>query len=397
MRSSILLSLCYIMLTGCQSAKEPDMARLIDQTMQVARQQAVNMAAELSEGTLPRTCENDTLQTSDSKWWCSGFYPGALWYLYEYTGDYQIKSLAQEFTQRVECEKWTTNNHDIGFILYCSFGNGLRLTGNEAYKEVLMTGANSLITRYNENIGLIRSWDWNKKVWQYPVIIDNMMNLELLLWASENSNDPKYKNISLSHADKTIEYHYRPDNSSYHVVSYDTTTYQPHIKQTWQGVADESAWARGQAWGLYGYTFMYRKTKEFKYLEQAKKIADFILTHPNLPEDKIPYHDFNDPGIPDAYRDASAGAIICSALLELSTFVKEPFRSDYLQAATRQIRTLASAQYLATPGTNCNFILKHGVGTFNKDRQGEVDVPLTYADYYFLEAMVRYKKLVLEK
>lgn len=370
------------------------MTDLVDKTMLIVEQHALAMAASVEPGKLPRTCVNDTLRISDSHWWCSGFYPGVLWYLYEYTNKEDIKKLAEDFTARVENEKFTVDNHDIGFILYCSFGNGLRLTGNESYKDVLLTGAKSLTTRYKENIGLIRSWDWNETVWQYPVIIDNMMNLELLLWASGYANDPTYKNIALSHADKTIENHFRPDFSSYHVVSYDTLTAKPHIKQTWQGYDDESAWARGQAWGLYGYTYMYRETKEKRYLDQAVHIADFLVDHPNLPEDKIPFHDFNDPAIPNVYCDASAGAIMCSALLELSTFVKEPLKSKYRNVAEQQIKTLASDKYLAQPGTNCNFILKHSVGVFNPKRRGEVDVPLTYADYYFVEALLRYKQLV---
>ena len=395
-----ILVVVSLFLLSCQSTtKKKEMADLIDRTMIVAQKHAVAMAASLPEGRLPRTCENERLNTSDSKWWCSGFYPGVLWYLYEYTNNDSIRKLAEEFTMRVENEKYTTDNHDVGFILFCSFGNGLRLTGNESYKEILLTGAKSLSTRFNGKVGLIRSWDWTPRthVWQYPVIIDNMMNLELLLWASEYSKDPVFKNIAYSHSDKTIEHLFRPDNSSYHVVSFDPETGIPEFKMTWQGVADESAWARGQAWGLYGFTYMYRETKEKRYLEQAQKIANFIINHPRLPGDKIPFHDFDDKEIPNTYRDASAGAIICSALVELSVLSDEPLKTQYLDVATQQIKTLASEQFLAKPGTNCNFILKHGVGTYNEHRKGEVDVPLTYADYYFMEAMVRYQKMILKK
>ncbi|MDR1938447.1 MAG: glycoside hydrolase family 88 protein, partial [Tannerellaceae bacterium] len=252
-------------------------------------------------------------------------------------------------------------------------------------------GAESLASRFNPVIGCIKSWDHNTNKWQFPVIIDNMMNLEFLFWASRESGDSKYRDICISHADKTITNHFRPDYSSYHVVSYDTITGQVEKKNTHQGYADESAWARGQAWGLYGFVVMYRETQDVKYLEQAKNIAGFILNHPNLPADKIPFWDFNAPDIPNAKRDASAGAIICSALVELSGYVDEDLSKSYLQVAETQIRTLSSPEYFAEKGTNANFILKHSVG--HLPGNSEIDVPLTYADYYYIEAMLRFASL----
>lgn len=210
-----------------------------------------------------------------------------------------MKAFAEDFTKRVEREQYTTDNHDVGFMLYCSFGNGLRLTGNEEYKKVLLQGSKSLSTRFRPQVGCIRSWDWNQKVWEYPVIIDNMMNLEMLMWASKNSSNPKFAEIAQSHADVTMKHHFRPDYSCYHVVSYDTISGQPEKKNTCQGYAHESSWARGQGWALYGYTMMYRETGEEKYLEHAVNIAKFIMNHPRLPEDKIPYWDFDAPNIPN--------------------------------------------------------------------------------------------------
>lgn len=339
---------------------------------------------------LPRSYENGKDISSDSRWWCSGFFPGSLWYLYENSKNPEILKYAKLYTDRVEREKYTTDNHDVGFMLYCSFGNGLRLTGDEHYKDVLLTGAKSLATRYNPNVGLIRSWDWNKDKWQYPVIIDNIMNLELMLWAANNSGDSTFKEIAISHADKTMEYHFRPDYSSYHVVSYDTITGLPHMKQTHQGYSDESSWSRGQAWGLYGYTYLYRETKDNKYLEQAKNIANFIIHHPRMPKDYIPYWDFDAPDIPDTSRDASAACIIASALVELSDFVDADLSKEYMAVADMQIRTLASPEYTANPGENGCFILKNSTGGY--PFKSEVDVPLTYADYYYLEALMRLKK-----
>ena len=283
------------------------------------------MAETLSEqdSLLPRTLDKETgeLVTSDSRWWTSGFFPGTLWYLYEHSEDQEIRDWAKEYTSRVEREKHTTDNHDVGFMLYCSFGNGLRLTGNDDYAEVLVTGSRSLSTRYNPDIGLIRSWDFNKEQWQYPVIIDNMMNLELLTWAFQHTGDSTFLNIALSHADKTMKHHYREDNSCWHVVSYDTITGKPHAKNTYQGHLDESSWARGQAWGLYGYTMMFRETGRERYLEQARKVAGFMINHPNMPENGIPYWDYDAPKIPDETHDASAAAIMASALIEPSDYV----------------------------------------------------------------------------
>ncbi len=368
---------------------KPPLQVVINRALAAAEKQSLLMAKkyEDQQERLPRTFENDKDVSSDSRWWCSGFFPGVLWYLYENNKSAELLKYARLYTARVEREKYTTDNHDVGFMLYCSFGNGLRLTGEPSYNEVLLTGAKSLATRYQPQVGLIRSWDHNKKLWQYPVIIDNIMNLELLLWASRYSGDPVFKQIAISHADKTMEYHFRPDYSSYHVVSYDTISGRPHLKQTHQGYANESAWSRGQAWGLYGYTYLYRETKEQRYLDQAKKIAAFIIGHPRMPKDYIPYWDFDAPQIPHTPRDASAAALIASALIELSDYVDQPLSRKYRSVVEVQIRTLASPEYTAAAGENGDFILKHSTGAF--PMKSEVDVPLTYADYYYLEALTR--------
>lgn len=395
--STIIAFFCLLALYSCSSSKS-EMSILVNNSLQTATIQSKLMAESLlnEKGKLPRTIGKDgKLMTSESRWWTSGFFPGVLWYLYEIDGNDSLKVYAEDFTKRVEREQYTTDNHDVGFMLYCSFGNGLRLTGNEDYKKVLLQGSESLCTRFRPQVGCIRSWDWNQKVWEYPVIIDNMMNLEMLMWASKNSDNPKFGEIAQSHADVTMKHHFRPDYSSYHVVSYDTITGQPEKKNTCQGYAHESSWARGQGWALYGYTMMYRESKQEKYLNQAINIAKFIMNHPRLPEDKIPYWDFDAPDIPETLRDASAGALIASALIELSQFTEGELSKQCLSVAETQLKTLSSAEYLAQPGTNCNFILKHSVGNF--PGKGEVDVPLTYADYYYVEALVRYKKNILKE
>ncbi|MDR1357267.1 MAG: glycoside hydrolase family 88 protein [Tannerellaceae bacterium] len=397
MKQIILLNILAVCLlaTSCGQSVERPVQEVIDQALNLAEKQALGMALKYAgdNEALPRSFAGGKDIGSDSQWWCSGFFPGLLWYLYENDPKPELLDYAVEYTSRIAQEQYNTRTHDLGFMLYCSFGNAFRLTRDTACLRVLLTGATSLATRYNPAIGLIRSWDHtNGGQWQYPVIIDNMMNLELLFHAARESGDRRYYDISVSHADKTMEQHFRPDYSSYHVVSYDSITGLPHAKQTHQGYADESAWARGQAWGLYGYTVAYRETQDVRYLKQAKHIAGFLLSHPNMPDDYIPYWDLNAPGIPGELRDASAAAIICSALIELSGYVDEALATQYLNVAEKQIRTLASPEYTAAPGENGNFILMHSVG--HLPGGSEVDVPLTYADYYYVEALMRYKKLL---
>ncbi len=335
------------------------------------------------------TNPDGTPRDMPTSWWCSGFFGGSLWYIFEQTQDPKWKDAAHKWTMAVEKEKFNTGTHDLGFMLYCPFGNGYRLTGNEQYKEIMLTGARSLATRFDPKVGVIKSWN-NWKGYKYPVIVDNMMNLEFLFWAARESGNKDFYNLSVTHADNTLKNHFRPDGSSYHVIAYGENG-EVLKKGTHQGYADESAWARGQAWALYGYTDMYRETKDKKYLAQAEKIADYYLNHPNLPADKIPYWDFNAPNIPNEERDASAGAITASALLELSTYVSKAKSKVYFNAAETMLASLASPAYKANSGENNHFILKHSVGA--KPLKSEIDVPLVYADYYFLEGLLRYKKL----
>ena len=370
------------------------MTQLIDEQFSFAAQQYKVLSKNVAGDVMPKTfnAKTNKVETSDTKWWCSGFYPGTLLYIYEYTKDSEIRTEAEKRLAILEKEKHFTGNHDLGFMMYCSFGNAYRLFGKPEDKATIDTAAASLTTRYRPSIKAIQSWDSSKR-FKCPVIIDNMMNLELLSWVSDNGGDPKYKEIAITHANTTIQNHFRPDYSSYHVLDYDLATGKVFQKITWQGTADSSAWARGQGWGLYGYTMMYRFTKDKNYLQQAKNIAKFILSHPNLPEDKIPYWDFNAPNMPNALRDASAGALVASALLELGQYANKNEKKQYVAAAEKMIQSLASEKYRAKLGENGGFLLMHSVGAlpFNS----EVDVPLTYADYYFLEALLRYKKWYL--
>lgn len=364
----------------------------VKKEMAFAAQQYDLMLQSLPDTTkFPQSINPDgSLRLMPSHWWCSGFFGGSLWYLYEYNKDNKWKAAAQLWTSAVEKEKYNTGTHDLGFMIYCPFGNGYKLTQNPDYKEVMLTGAKSLATRFDPEYGVIKSWNKFDGKYDYPVIVDNMMNLEFLFWAAKASGDKKFYDICISHADSTIKNHYRKDYSSYHVICYDKGG-KILAKKTHQGYADDSAWSRGQAWGLYGYVVMYRETKDKKYLKQAENIANFYLNHPNLPADKIPYWDFNAPNIPNEERDVSAGAITASALLELSEY-KVKKSKTYFKAAEQMLQSLCSPAYKAKLGENKNFILMHSVGA--KPLKSEINTPLIYADYYFLEALLRYNKNV---
>jgi uncharacterized protein YyaL (SSP411 family) len=276
----------------------------------------------------------------------------------------------------------------MGFKIYNSFGQGYRLTNDQNYKDVIIQGAKTLSKRFNPIVGCIRSWDHSRDKWGFPVIIDNMLNLELLFAVTRMTGDSSYYKIAVSHANTTLKNHFRPDFSSYHVVDYDTITGKVVKKNTHQGFSHESSWARGQAWALYGFTMCYRETKDQKYLQQAENIASFLLNHPNLPKDLVPYWDFDAPNIPNEPRDASAGAVICSALFELATFSKNG--TDYRKKANL-ILTNLTKDYRSAIGANKGFLLFHSTGT--KPTNIEVDVPIIYADYYYLEALIRSEKL----
>lgn len=391
MRTLFLLALFFLTLSSC--SKQEDMEALIDRVFTIAERQYIDMDTRLTATTLPRTLSAEgEFVPSSIYWWCSGFYPGSLWYIYEHTMNDQVKAIAGKNTLKLDSIQYVTKDHDVGFQLNCSYGNAFRLTGNEDYKQVLYQGAKSLATRFNPVPGVIRSWDFVRKGcdWKYPVIIDNMMNLELLLSMSKAYADDSLQYIACTHANTTIRNHFRDDYSTYHLIDYDPKDGHVRGKQTVQGFSDQSSWSRGQAWALYSYTMMFRLTGYQSYLLQAGHIADMLLRR--LPADGIPYWDF-DASIDDkTCRDASAAAIMASAFVELSRYIpRVEAKEAYLDMAEKQLRILASEEYLAESGTNGNFILKHSVGAFPE--RSEVDVPLAYADYYFLEALLRYKNL----
>ncbi|RKF41046.1 glucuronyl hydrolase [Sphingobacterium siyangense] len=382
-----------------QTAKPNLSKAFIQQQLDAAAKQIKVLANETPTEKFPKTFENGKEVFSSSSWWCSGFYPGTLLYLYEGTKDEGLLKKATEKLTYLEKEKNNKGTHDLGFMLFCSFGNALRLTGDtQKYGPVLSTGANSLASRYSPITKTIRSWDHGS--WQYPVIIDNMMNLEFLTQVSKMTGDKKFYDIAVSHAETTLKNHFRKDYSSYHVIDYDKNTGKAIGKKTHQGAFDESAWSRGQGWALYGYTMMYRETKKKEFLKQAQQIAKYILSNPNLPADLVPYWDFDKDKIAQSdkmypnkdLRDVSAAALYASALLELSQYTKGSEALNYFEKAETILKNLSKAPYLASYGQNGGYILQHSVGALPLN--SEIDVPLTYADYYYVEALVRYQRLL---
>ena len=323
-----------------------------------------------------------------SKDWTSGFFVGNLWQIYQLTGDARFKDRAAVWNAFMEKEKFNAITHDMGFKIFGSFGKGLEVADNVNYKAIVVESAETLTTRFNKKVGSIRSWDFNKDIWEFPVIIDNMMNLELLSEATQISGNEKFKNIAIQHANTTLKNHFRKEGSSYHVVVYDTISGAVKKKITFQGFKDDSSWARGQSWAVYGFTMCYRYTKDLDYLKQAISTANFFMNHKNLPEDGIPYWDFNDTSIPIAPRDASAAAVMASALIELYKFTKN---EKYLNYSDKVIQTLSSNKYLLNDAVKGPFILDHSTGNWPKS--DEIDEPIIYADYYFLEAIIRRKAL----
>lgn len=385
---------------------------MVKNNFELAEKQYRNMLDKAMDiNCFPRTVKQGRLWCVSAEDWTSGFWPGALWYLYEYTKNNSWKDEAMKWTDSLKNIQYFVGHHDVGFMMYCSYGNGFRLTANPEYIPILVQSARSLCKRYSYNVGCIQSWDARMSVggknnWKFPVIIDNMMNLELLFWATQATNDSVYWNIAVSHAEKTMKNQIRPDFSCYHVVNYDPDTGDVLHRQTAQGFADNSTWARGQAWGVYSFTMVYRYTKDERFLRTAINMADFFLNHKNLPDDGIPYWDFNvgeegfNPDFkynPFDYRriprDVSAACVVASALFELCGYIsKIDHKRIYYDAAIKILNNLSTDCYRAKENENHNFILKHSVGNFPGNN--EVDVPLIYADYYFLEALVRYNKML---
>lgn len=415
MRFFLNLFLSGIFLSSCQSNVNNE--KWVCDALDVASYQLKFTAQELKDSVvMPRSLwtgydvsflesqlERDASTFADSLWanppkeklgtrrncniydWTSGFFPGSLWYAYELTGDADLKNEAIDYTNRMFPISKYKDNHDIGFMINCSYGNAMRLAPNDSIMDVIVETAENLCSRFNVQIGCIRSWDFG--YWNYPVIIDNMMNLDLLFNATNLTGNQKYKQVAIKHAYTTMKHHFRPDFTSFHVVSYNDDG-SVELKGTHQGKNDDSAWARGQGWAVYGYTSCYRETKDVKFLNQAVNVAEMIIKR-NVASDKVCYWDFDAPIKMETPRDASAAAVIASAFLELSTFAENGDR--YFDYAEEILKSLSSKKYLSEKGQNKGFVLMHSVGSL--PHGSEIDTPINYADYYYLEALKRYNDL----
>ena len=388
--TSFLLLFSCVVISAEPAKPDKKMKHLIEECLEFSSRQALKMYETVKDvpDIFPNITKDGKFDPCKLNYWTSGFFPGELWYLYEHTGSDEIRAAAELMTDRVLDAQHDTTNHDVGFLINCSAGNGFRLTHREEYRNSLITAANSLTKRYNPIVGCTRSWDGR----DFIVIADNLMNLELLAVSSALTGDLYHYQIAKSHADVTIRNHFRPDYSSYHLVNFDPNTGKALSRETAQGYSDSSAWARGQAWCLYGYTMMYRQTKEQRYLDQAIHVAEFIIGHKNLPKDKIPYWDFDAPARKDTPRDASAAAVNASAFVELSQYVEnEELSEKYLRFAEKTIQSLSSKAYRAKEGENFNFILKQSTANFPRNK---FNSPWIVADYYYVEALMRYLKLL---
>lgn len=394
LRGFLPITLCCLLMAGCASRSSNQDQDWAYRALEHSKSQYTLLAHQLPRGQYPRSLDEEgSLVTNQSGSWISGFFPGTLWYLYEHSQEAAIQDYAADWTRDLESQKNNTGTHDLGFIFVPSYGNAYRISGDTDYRDVLLTSAQSLSQRFDPTVGCIKSWDFfnGPDKWkQYPVIIDNMMNLELLFEASRLSGDSTYHRMAVSHADKTLKNHIRPDYSTYHVVDYDTLTGGVIKKMTSQGLADESTWARGQAWAVAGFTICYRYTQDPKYLTAAIALYDHYSQHENMPGDHIPYWDFDDPDIPRTSRDASAAAIIATSLIELSEYVDSKRARKYRDEAETILRTLSSPAYLTESGGSEGFILKHSTG--HRPLESEIDVPICYADYYFVKALTDYLK-----
>lgn len=386
MKLNVLLLAFLLLVISCRPGYEVQndleySVRNVEKTLKSLPKEQPNIPRNITD-------DSDQWKFIDYKDWTSGFWPGTLWYAYEVSGDDKLKVAADKFSRQLTpLSEEPAFDHDLGFQVFNSFGNGYRLTGNPEYKRIILATADTLATLYNPKVGTILSWprevpgvDWPLR---HNTIMDNIINLELLFWASKNGGSKELYDIAVRHAEVTMENQFRPDGTNYHVVVYDKETGQAVKQITHQGFSDESIWARGQAWAIYGYTMVYRETKDPRFLAFAQKVTDVYLHQ--LPDDLVPYWDFDDPEIPNAPRDASAASIVASALLELSGFVKD---KGYFEKAEEMLKSLSKSYH--TSGKNTALLSQV---TGHKPNGSEINASINYADYYYLEALLRYKNL----
>ncbi len=349
---------------------------------------------------MPRNILAEDLQAGRTEWncrpatpeeWCGGFWPGVLWYDYEYSGEAYIGRQARNYTASLGyLADRDPYDHDLGFLVYCSFGNGMRIEPSAAYRDIIVGTARQLVRLFNPRVGTILSWprEVDRQGWPHNTIMDNMMNLEMLFWASRNGGGQDLYDIAVRHAETTMRHHFRPDGSCYHVAVYDTLTGDFVKGVTHQGYSDASMWARGQSWAIYGYTMVYRETRDPRFLDFAQKVTDIYLKRlPERSDDWVPLWDFDDPS-PSAPKDASAACVVASALLELCGYVSPEKGKEYHEAAERMLESLGRSYQ---SGDRCVSFLLHSTG--HHPAGSEIDASIIYADYYYYEALLRLRRL----
>lgn len=386
-----------ILLASCASTASTESFN-VDQALEYCNTQVHRSLAALGADSTDYTMMPRNIQGTDSAWacrkaspdeWCSGFWPGILWYDFESSRDEIVREEAERYTEALEyLSQRPAFDHDLGFLMFCSYGNAYRLTGCPKFRDIILASADTLATLFNPKVGTILSWPRNvEMLGGHNTIMDNMINLEMLFWASKNGGDKRLYDIALKHAETTMEYHFRPDGTCYHVAVYDPESGKFIKGMTHQGYSDSSTWARGQAWAVYGYTMVFRETQDRRFLDLACKVTDAYLKR--LPEDYVPYWDFDDPAIPDAPRDASAAGVVASALLELQAYVTPEKRDEYRDSAVKMLASLSSDEFRS--GDKRHSFLDHSTG--HKPAGSEIDAAIVYADYYYIEALLRLKKL----
>lgn len=377
----------FVLLYETPSKIDNAMARADEQLKYALKCTAEARKTAKGDRVTPRSIDKDgNLVLVGPKDWCSGFFAGTLWQMYQYSHELYWRENAVSNTWLIESAKWHRGTHDLGFMIGDSFGKAYQLTEEQSYRDVMLQAARTLCTRFSPKVGCIRSWDHNADKWKFPVIIDNMMNLEMLFESYLLTGDKSFYDIAVSHANVTMKNHFREDYSSFHVVDYDPVTGVVRSRVTHQGYSDDSFWSRGQGWALYGYTMCYRYTHDRRYLEQAMNVAKFLFSLKNMSEDGIFYWDMKDPAIPDAPRDASSAALVASAFYELQGYVDAELGKQYKAYADKIVNSLID-HYQAPVGSNQGFLLLHSTG--HKPGNSEIDVPINYADYFYMEALQR--------